>query len=106
MGRRSEHYCAFCSLPYRSYTQKHVGWKEVGLASGFSMMLMWAMWGRVHILGFALWLSILAWSEALLHMRWRASIKCTHCGFDPMLYKNSPERAAWLRSALESIEIG
>ncbi len=94
MSSRSEHYCAFCSLPYRSYTQKHVGWNELFWATTFSATLMWFFWGEVHPLGFILWLSVLAWSETFLRIRWRSSLKCTHCGFDPMLYKSSPERAA------------
>lgn len=94
MASRIQHFCAFCSLPYRSYKQKHVGWKEVLLATAFSMPLMWMLWQRVHVLGFLMWASVLLFSEVLLRIRWRASIQCGHCGFDPILYKTSPARAA------------
>jgi hypothetical protein len=94
VGSRREHFCAFCSLSYRSYNQRHAGWKEFLLSSVFSMVLMWAIWKDVHIYGFILWGALLAMSEIVLRVRWRSAIRCPHCAFDPVLYKTSPEAAA------------
>jgi hypothetical protein len=44
--------------------------------------------------GIAVFLILLAISEVFLRIRWRMKILCPHCGFDPILYQKSPERAA------------
>jgi len=36
----------------------------------------------------------LALGELFVIFRWRLSIACPRCGFDPVLYKKAPERAA------------
>lgn len=33
-------------------------------------------------------------SEVFIHLRWRLSVVCMECGFDPFIYKMSPARAA------------
>ncbi len=33
-------------------------------------------------------------AEIFIVVRWRFSIACRHCGFDPVLYKKKPELAA------------
>src|SRR5690606_12187965 len=58
------------------------------------MVLMWVVWKDVHIFGFVLWGALLAMSEVVLRVRWRSVLRCPHCGFDPVLYKSSPDQAA------------
>lgn len=36
----------------------------------------------------------LAVAEIFIHIRWRVTIACTRCGFDPVLYKRDRARAA------------
>lgn len=33
-------------------------------------------------------------AEFFIQLRWRMGVLCPHCGFDPVLYKKSPEKAA------------
>ena len=34
-----------------------------------------------------------------VRVRWRNSVKCPHCGFDPIVYKSNPEKAAQITKA-------
>ena len=36
----------------------------------------------------------LGFAEIFILVRWRLSIPCPHCGFDPVVYKKKPEVAA------------
>ncbi len=55
------------------------------------MLAFWQSFdGRVFLL-FALNLTV---AEAFVQIRWRLSLSCHHCGFDPVLYVQSPEKAA------------
>jgi len=55
------------------------------------MLVIWQDFDpRVFVFfGFALFLS-----EVFVGLRWRTSVSCVRCGFDPVVYKRSPEEAA------------
>jgi glutaredoxin len=54
-----------------------------------SFVLMYGLWqgldGRVTLI-FAI--SIIV-AEVFVYMRWRLSVRCPHCHFDPLLYKSN-----------------
>lgn len=39
-------------------------------------------------------ITILGLMEIIAQLRWRLSLPCSKCGFDPLLYIKSPEKAA------------
>lgn len=41
-------------------------------------------------------MTILGITEVLIQLRWRVSIACQKCGFDPVLYLRDPKKAATL----------
>lgn len=43
---------------------------------------------------FLIFVFSLAVAEFFIQIRWRLGVVCPHCGFDPVLYSASPERAA------------
>lgn len=45
---------------------------------------------------FLLFVFFTALAEGFVQLRWRIHLRCPHCGFDPVQYQQSPERAASL----------
>ncbi len=87
-------FCAFCSLPQKIYTKKHVHFFELILFAGVGAILTHLIWQDFHIVGPIVFCVLAMSAETVHRLRWRASVKCKHCGFDPLLYKQSPEEAA------------
>jgi len=84
-------FCAFCRIPRQAYTKKHVTWINVVLSVLAGFMIMFISWqgfdARVCILS----VFCLAAAEAFIQFRWRLSVSCNYCGFDPVLYiKDQP----------------
>ncbi len=44
--------------------------------------------------------------EVFTYLRWRMSMSCKYCGFDPVLYKSSPARAREKVKAFYESRIG
>jgi hypothetical protein len=45
-------------------------------------------------MGLIIWAAFALISELFVSMRWRISMVCKNCGFDPILYIKEPEKAA------------
>ncbi|MBX3040787.1 MAG: hypothetical protein KF789_08795, partial [Bdellovibrionaceae bacterium] len=58
--------------------------------------MMWLMWGAADARVFIIFVCFLAISEYFVQIRWRLSVVCRACGFDPVLYVKDPKRAAQL----------
>jgi hypothetical protein len=87
-------FCVFCSLPLMVYTKKHVVLTELAGFSIASIIFTYLVWGEFHFAGLLVF-SLLAMATEVIHrMRWRSSVKCKGCGFDPVMYKNNPDLAA------------
>ena len=99
-------YCAFCKLQRKVYKTKHLTWTNVLLAFGMSLVLMYGLWqqmdGRVTLI-FAINIIV---GEIFVYMRWRLSMKCPHCHFDPLLYKsNRPKLVRQVRERLDELRV-
>lgn len=98
MVRKS--FCVFCTLPLKVYTKKHVVLPELGVFSLVSIIFTYLVWGEFHFAGLIVF-SLLTMAAEIVHrMRWRSSIKCKGCGFDPVVYKANPEQAASIVKAV------
>lgn len=76
------------------YVKKHVDLTNVVgilLVTGTATHV---MWGGPDPRGLVLFMSLIVIGEMFIYLRWRAAIICRMCGFDPVVYKKSPERAA------------
>lgn len=95
MGKESEKcYCAFCKEPRRVYTKRHMTVSNVFLSLVTSGLVMLILWQQPDPRVFLVFVVCLAISEIFIQIRWRVSIACPHCGFNPVVYMKDPEKAA------------
>lgn len=87
-------YCAFCKTPRRIYAKKHIDLTNVLGAALLSTLVSTAVYGELDPRGLTLFCLVIAFSELFIFFRWRIAVVCKMCGFDPVLYKRSPARAA------------
>ncbi len=59
-----------------------------------SVVLMFAIWQQYDPRVMIVFVVCLAISEVFVKIRWRLSVVCRQCGFDPVLYLKQPEAAA------------
>lgn len=86
--------CAFCRLEHRVYTKKEVSVLDVLVILSVTGVMALAIWGGPDLRSLLIFMSLAFVMQVFLRVRYRESIKCPHCGFDPIVYKQDPERAA------------
>lgn len=59
-----------------------------------SVVVMFAIWQHYDPRVMIVFVVCLALSEVFVKIRWRLSVVCRQCGFDPILYLKQPELAA------------
>lgn len=95
-------YCAFCRTPRTASLKKHIdAWNVLGSAaiSGIAML---ALWERFDARVFIIFAFVLSMSEMITQLRWRMSLLCQTCGFDPVLYlRDAAEAARRVRAKLD-----
>lgn len=58
------------------------------------MMFMWSYWQRWDLRASYVFVTCLTIIEISTRFRWRLSLICRQCGFDPLLYLKNPAQAA------------
>jgi len=91
---QQECYGAFCKSPRSVYSKQHVTTTNVLLSFLVSFLLMFIFWQRLDPKVLFLFVCSMSVAEVFIQMRWRLSMSCIHCGFDPITYMKSPEKAA------------
>lgn len=91
---RDQRYCAFCKTPRRVYLKKHVDMTNVVAAMLLSAFVSLSVWGQADPRGLMIFCFLIGVGEILVYMRWRIAVVCKMCGFDPVVYRKSPEKAA------------
>lgn len=87
-------FCAFCKSPRRIYRKRNIGFIDViaaALASIVAMLVLWRSYDPRVMIVFVVFLAI---SESFVKIRWRLTMPCGQCGFDPLLYIKHPDLAA------------
>jgi len=92
--KRSECYCAFCKNTRKIYTSKHLNFAGIVGLILFSYLLTHILWQHADVRGLAILALFLVVGEGFSQLRWRQSMVCTHCGFDPVLYIKDVSQAA------------
>lgn len=64
-----------------------------------AMVFMYLMWQDFDARMFIIWVINIIFAEAFIRLRWRMSVPCPHCAFDPLIYKKDSEKAAELVKA-------
>lgn len=87
-------FCSFCKLPIRVYKSKDLSLIDVALlffcVSGVSLFFT----AEKRILTIVLFPILGFFMQSMVRIRWRESVKCRHCGFDPLVYKKNKSEAA------------
>jgi len=91
---RSNCYCAFCRSPRRVYKKKNISFMNFLASLMTSVVIMFALWQHFDPRALIVFVVCLAISEIFVQVRWRLSIACRQCGFDPVLYTRDHEAAA------------
>src|ERR1700712_1612512 len=91
---REQRFCAFCKAKRRIYLKKHIGLTNVLCAVAFSLAVTYAVFAEPDPSGLMIFCIFIIGAEFFVYMRWRMSIVCSMCGFDPILYKRSPLKAS------------
>ncbi len=89
-----ECFCAFCRSARVIYAKKHLSFVDVFLAFAASLLLMIGVWQDFDPRFFMILAFALGFCEIFIQVRWRLSIACPHCGFDPVIYKKNAAHAA------------
>lgn len=91
---RNNCYCAFCRMPRRIYKKRNIGFLNIIYAALSSLVLMSVFWSGFDPRVLVIFAVFLAMTEVFIQIRWRLSVSCKQCGFDPVLYVKEPEKAA------------
>lgn len=94
MMKRQEIYCAFCKNKRVVYGKKHISFENIFLSLLFSLVVMVISWQEVDARACIVFLLGLIIAEMFIQIRWRVSIVCKNCGFDPVLYTQNTSQAA------------
>jgi len=86
-GLKQKIFCAFCRLERRIYTKKSIDWTNVLLAFLAANLMMFILWQQPDARMIIFFVMFLACAEVFIRIRWRMSLPCQHCAFDPLLYK-------------------
>ncbi len=86
--------CAFCRSPRKVIKKRRLTWMNVLYSALLALLLMFIFWQGLDGRVFLFFLIHLVLAEAFIQIRWRLSLPCPRCGFDPVLYVQSPDRAA------------
>lgn len=87
-------YCAFCKSTRRVYTKKHVGVHDTLYAFALGVLMSLFFWQEIDFKLIPFSVTVLGVMEMFIQIRWRLSLPCQKCGFDPMIYIKSPQLAA------------
>jgi len=80
-------FCAFCRLERNVCVKKSMGWTNVALSFLAASLLMFIVWQALDARMILFFVIFLAIAEVFVRLRWRMSLPCPHCAFDPLLYK-------------------
>ncbi len=65
---------------------------------------MFLVWQRLDPRGVLFFVLFIMGSEVFVRLRWRMSLPCPHCAFDPLLYKtNREESVKRVKARLEQV---
>lgn len=87
-------YCAFCRSVRVIYRKKHVSGFDVFLAAVAAALMSLLVWQDLDPRAVVFFALGIGFAEIFVLFRWRLSIACPHCGFDPVMYKKNPKVAA------------
>lgn len=86
--------CAFCGADHRVYLKAHISAFDVVICALAGLLVVSPLAGGFDARGLGLGAIFVGIAEVFVGLRHRMSVKCGRCGFDPIIYRKSQERAA------------
>lgn len=102
LQNQKECYCAFCKSPRRIFKRKNINIVNILASALGAAIIMFLIWQEFDPRSLFIFVILLAISETFIQLRWRITMVCRHCGFDPVLYvKNTALAAEKVKKHLE-----
>ncbi len=93
LSQRKSCYCAFCKVERKVYLSKHLSLIGVISLSLLSVVLTYALFRDLDVRGLSILSMLLILGEIFQQTKWRTSMICRNCGFDPVMYIKDPNAA-------------
>jgi hypothetical protein len=92
-SHRRSCYCAFCKTPRKVYKSKNLSIFEVLALIFLSVLITHVVFRSFDPRGLGIIAVFLLVGEIFTQLKWRTTIACQNCGFDPVLYIRDQEQA-------------
>lgn len=92
-SHRRSCYCAFCKTPRKVYKSKNLSIFEVLALIFLSVLITHVVYKSFDPRGLGIVGLFLLIGEIFSQVKWRSSMMCQNCGFDPVLYVKDQEKA-------------
>lgn len=93
ISQRISCYCAFCKVERKVYLNKHMSLLDMLGLILFGIICTYVIFKSLDPRGLYFISILLVIGEAFAQIKWRASMLCRNCGFDPVIYVRNPEQA-------------
>lgn len=91
--QRKSCYCAFCKVERKVYAHKHLTLLDIIGLVFLGIVCTYVSFKFLDPRGLVFVAVLLLFGEAFSQAKWRTSMICRNCGFDPVVYVRSPEQA-------------
>ena len=96
-------FCAFCRTPKKTYTRRHLSLMQILFVTLLSVAVTTLIRGTVDQYFLFLLFPQLMIGEMIVRMRYRGSLVCQSCGFDPVTYRRDYKKArSMVKETLEA----
>jgi hypothetical protein len=93
LSKRKSCYCAFCKVERRVYASKHLSLVDITGLVFLGIVCTYTVFQSLDPRGLLFVGLLMLVGEAFAQAKWRGSMICSNCGFDPVVYVRSPEQA-------------
>ena len=93
-GQSKKCFCAFCGSKRKIQMRKHISFLQILLSALLCTGLSVVVTGSVVPQILVVFAFLVGCIEVFSVLRWRFSVVCYQCGFDPVLYISNPKLAA------------
>lgn len=93
LSQRKSCYCAFCKVERKVYRFKHLSLPDILGLIILGITCTFAVYRSLDPRGLFFIGVLLLIGEAFTQAKWRTSMVCRNCGFDPVIYIRNPEQA-------------
>ena len=90
---RKSCYCAFCKVERKVYAHKHLTLVSIIGLVLLGLVMTLTVFKTLDPRGLFIVGTLLIISEIFSQTKWRTSMICRNCGFDPVVYVRNPEQA-------------